>query len=60
MTFAPTGCAQDIYWFPITVANPADGKWEPVEVPEFEPLNDEADEAAAEDATAGKGKAPAS
>ncbi|KAJ3285570.1 hypothetical protein HK104_009433 [Borealophlyctis nickersoniae] len=37
--------------------NPSDGKWEPVEIPEYEPLGVE--EEAAEEVTDGKGKAPA-
>ncbi|KND00144.1 uncharacterized protein SPPG_04485 [Spizellomyces punctatus DAOM BR117] len=37
-------------------SNPSDGKWEPVEVPDFEPLNDEE---GVEEGGSGKGKAAA-
>ncbi|KAJ3036645.1 hypothetical protein HDV00_002469 [Rhizophlyctis rosea] len=48
------------FWIP-GEPNPADGKWEPVEVPEFDPLNEDAEEATAatEEPNKGKGKSPA-
>ncbi|KAI9090962.1 hypothetical protein DFS34DRAFT_636220 [Phlyctochytrium arcticum] len=42
------------YWIP-GQPNPADGKWEPVEVPEFEPLNEEAEEEVPPASAKGKG-----
>ena len=42
----------------IQTANPSDGKWEPVEVPDFDPLNDEVEDVP-DEAEKGKGNSAA-
>eukprot|EP00842_Homolaphlyctis_polyrhiza_P006892 jgi/Hompol1/792/HPOL_002407-RA len=50
---------QDTLYLSYWIGDGADGKWEAIDIPPFEPLHDELDAASAAGASVDKGKAPA-